>query len=146
MKLTEPPRRLARELVLQALYSTEFGNARPHEALADLLTEQPLADSHAMFAQRLFTSTLRRADWASEKISQLAVNWDIRRIAAIDRVILRMAIVEIDEFPETPVKVVLNEAIELAKKYSTAESSGFVNGILDTFAKRTDRSNGTGKI
>jgi len=59
-------------------------------------------------------------------------------------VILRMALVELDEFPDTPVKVVLNEAIELAKKFSTAESSAFVNGILDAWVKRNDRGTGPG--
>lgn len=137
---TESPKRRARELVLQALYSTEFGSARPEDALTDLMTEQPLPDGAALFARQLFASTRRRAEWANESITRLAVNWDISRIAAVDRVILRMAIIEFDEYPDTPPKVIINEAIELAKKYSTAESSGFVNGILDTFAKNSGRS------
>jgi len=140
----EQPRRQARELVLQALYATEFGSARPEEALADLLADQPLAEGATAFAQRLFASTRRRVEWANAAIAELAVNWNINRIAAVDRVILRMALVELDEFPDTPVKVVLNEAIELAKKFSTAESSAFVNGILDAWVKRNDRGTGPG--
>ncbi len=125
-------------MVLQALYAGEYGSAKPEQALADLLEEVPLPDRHAQFARQLFASTMRRGDWADAHISRLAVNWDIRRIAAIDRVILRTALVELDEFPDVPVKVVLNEAIELAKKFSTRESSRFVNGILDSFVKEAD--------
>ncbi len=137
---SDPPRRRARELVLQALYSAEFGTVNPQEALTELLKEQTLPDGPTEFARKLFASTLRRAEWANEKISGLAVNWNINRIAAIDRVILRMALIELDEHRDTPVKVILNEAIELAKKFSTAESSGFVNGILDSYVKRSERN------
>ena len=69
----------------------------------------------------------------------MAANWDLERTASIDRIVLRMAIVELTEFQSVPVKVVLNESIELVKKYSTAKSSRFVNGILDHFAKNLDR-------
>ena len=76
------------------------------------------------------------AEKADEYIAGLAENWHLERIAAIDRNILRMAITELEMIPDTPVKVVLNEAIELAKKFSTIESSKFVNGILDNFVKQ----------
>ena len=77
-------------------------------------------------------------DWADKIISGLAKNWDIKRIAELDLIILRMAMVELKLMPDIPEKVVLNEAIELAKKYSTEESPSFVNGILDNFLKNID--------
>jgi len=65
----------------------------------------------------------------------LALNWRLERIAVIDQIVLRMAMTELRTMPDVPAKVVLNEAIELVKQYSTAESSAFVNGILDSFLK-----------
>jgi len=67
----------------------------------------------------------------------LADNWKLERIALVDRLILRMAMTELREMADVPVKVVLNEAIELAKRYSTASSSAFVNGLLDAFIKNS---------
>jgi len=135
--MTETPRRKVRELVLQALYACECSEGKPDECLSRLLENEILSDNNVKFARNLFATVLRNMDWADEQIIGLATNWDINRIAAIDRVILRIALVELSEFKETPMKVVLNEAIELAKKFSTGESSGFVNGILDSFVKQT---------
>jgi len=121
--------------VLQALYASEFGNDSPEEALKRLLEAENLNEKNAVFARHLYAQVLKRGEWADSQIQRLAQNWDIRRIAAIDRVVLRMALIELEEAPDVPVKVILNEAIELAKKFSTKESSAFVNGILDTFVK-----------
>jgi N utilization substance protein B len=140
--MTESPRRHARELVLQALYACEYGDGKPEESLKKLLEADALNESNTLFARKLYRSVLAKTEWADGQIVRLATNWDIRRIAAIDRVILRMALVELAEGEYVPVKVVLNEAIELAKKYSTGESSGFVNGILDTFVKEAGQTEG----
>ena len=141
--MSESPRRHARELVLQALYASEFGNDSPDEALKRLLDAEKLTEKNTEFARHLYAQVLKRADWADEQIQRLAQNWDIRRIAAIDRVVLRMALIELEEAPDVPVKVILNEAIELAKKFSTKESSAFVNGILDTFVKEAGPTSST---
>ncbi len=133
--MSESPRRKARELVLQALYACECHNGNPESCLSQLLENENLNENNLKFARTLFAQVLQHSPWADEQIVHIATNWDINRIAAIDKVILRMAIVELTEIPQTPAKVVLNEAIELAKKFSTKESSGFVNGILDSFVK-----------
>ncbi len=134
------PRRLVRELVLQALYALDCDAASPDEIFAEITAEHHLSEKNRRFARTLFDLTLQHRDWADQQISALSRNWDIRRIAAIDRTILRMAIVELEHVPDTPEKVVLNEAIELARKFSTSDSSAFVNGILDSYHRRAHMS------
>ncbi len=90
------------------------------------------------YAKALFTKCREISEWADQQITQLATNWKIERFAELDRIILRMAMTELREMPDIPMRVVINEAIELAKKYSTAESSGFINGILDSYVKKTE--------
>jgi len=85
--------------------------------------------------RQFFLLVRKYKDWADRVIGELAEHWKVERIALIDRILLRMALVELREMPDTPVKVAINEAIELAKKYSTGESSSFINGILDRYAK-----------
>ncbi|TET96376.1 MAG: transcription antitermination factor NusB, partial [Candidatus Zixiibacteriota bacterium] len=118
------PRRLARELVLQSLYASESGETQPEESFADIVRDHKLSEKNVQFARTLFSLTRQHSDWADQQISKLAEHWDINRIAAIDHTILRMALVELEHVPDTPVKVVLNEAIELARKFSTSESPG----------------------
>ncbi len=131
------PRRLARELALQALYALESGEASSPERVFDELAEtQELSEKNKKFAYALFSLTEHYAEWADGVIAELAEHWKLERIATIDRTILRMALVELEHIPETPVKVILNEAIELARKYSTSESPSFVNGVLDAYLKR----------
>ncbi len=133
------PRRLARELVLQSLYASDSGETQPEESFADIIKDQGLKEKNVLFARTLFSLTRQHRDWADQQISKLAEHWDINRIAAIDRTILQMALVELEHVPDTPVKVVLNEAIELARKFSTSKSPGFVNGILDGYVKRMEK-------
>ncbi len=134
------PRRLARELVLQSLYASESGETQPEESFADIIKDQGLKEKNVQFAHTLFSLTMQHRDWADGQIAKLAEHWDINRIASIDRTILRMALVELEHIPDTPVKVVLNEAIELARKFSTSESPGFVNGILDGYVKKMEKA------
>jgi len=131
-KVKRPPRHQARELVLKALYALDCGTEESFESLSD---ESSLAERHLNFAGELFKHCQKNSPWADEQITQLATNWRIERINYIDKNILRMAMVELQFMPDAPVKVVLNEAIELAKTFSTHESAAFVNGILDSFAK-----------
>ncbi len=140
--MTESPRRKAREIVLQALYASECLKDSPEESLKKILENIKLTENNLLFVRKLFRAVLQKTLFADEKISALAENWEISRIATIDLVILRMGIIELVEFPDVPIKVVLNESIELAKKYSTEESSKFVNGLLDTFIKKELRSTG----
>jgi N utilization substance protein B len=133
------PRRLARELVLQSLYASESGESQPEQSFTEIIKDHKLSKKNVQFARTLFSLTMQNRDWANEQIAKLSENWDVDRIAAIDRTILRMAIVELEHISDTPIKVVLNEAIELAHKFSTSDSPGFVNGILDGYVKKMER-------
>ena len=134
------PRRLTRELVLQSLYASESGETQPEESFAEIIRDHNLSEKNVLFARTLFSLTHQHRDWADGQIAKLSEHWEVNRIAAIDRTILRMALVELEHVPDTPVKVVLNEAIELARKFSTSESPAFVNGILDGYVKRMEKA------
>lgn len=122
-------------MVLQCLYACEHGEKEAEQVFDDIVGQQRLSEKNIQFARTLLFAVLEHGEAADAHIARLADNWRLERIAAIDRSILRMAIVELERIPDTPVRVVLNEAIELAKKFSTTESSRFVNGILDKFAR-----------
>jgi len=87
------------------------------------------------FAFVLFDRTLAHLNEIDPLIEQAAQNWQLKRMAAVDRAVLRMAVAELLFHKDTPPKVVINEAVELAKRYSTAASGSFVNGILDKIHK-----------
>lgn len=129
-------RRRARELVLRATYAAEMGQPDGGESFNNIAEELDLSPKGLEYARHLFKTMEEKSDWASEQLTDLSDNWELERMAAIDRIILRLALVELELMADVPVKVAINEAIELAKKYSTPESSKFVNGILDSFAKK----------
>lgn len=136
--MNDSPRRKARELVLKGLYALEAGAATQQEILDDVVSSAKIGSKAEEFSRALFGRVCEKRSWADSHISKLAKNWSLDRIARIDRDILRMAMVELEDFPDIPAKVVLNEAIELAKKYSSANSSRFINGILDQFVKNSN--------
>jgi N utilization substance protein B len=125
-------RREAREFVMKALYAYEQSGLDPthlvHTVLDANLENDPATRD---FAERLFRTTLDTMDKADEVIEKHAKNWEIHRIAVIDRSLLRMATTELLEFEEIPPKVSVDEAIDIAKKYSTPRSGTFVNGVID---------------
>jgi len=125
-----PPR--ARELALQYLYERDLLGPEETEGLDGFLAvfAEPDEDIRP-FARTLIEGVLARADELDEQIREFAENWRIERMAVVDRNILRLGAWEILHLPETPPKVAIDEAIELAKRFSTAESGSFVNGILD---------------
>jgi len=125
-------RREAREHVMKALYAHEQADGDPDQIIHTLI-EGPLEDdpSTCDFAVRLFHTTLDTMEEADEIIEKHAKNWEIHRIAVIDRSLLRMATTELLKFEEIPPKVSVDEAIEIAKKYSTPRSGTFVNGVID---------------
>ncbi len=125
----------ARDLVLQALYAAEIGEGDGSDVFVEIVEGAKLDSNSLEFARPLFDKVTEEREWADKVITELAHNWKLERIAIIDQIVLRMAMTEMKVMVDTPVKVVLNEAIELAKRYSTAESSRFVNGILDSFVK-----------
>ena len=97
----------------------------------DLSSESTLAEEHLKFARHYMETVIKNFEFLDSEITRLAENWEIERIALMDKIILRMALCEIHFMPDIPEKVAINEAIDLAKQYSTMESSAFVNGILD---------------
>ena len=133
--MSDAPRHVARIVVLQTLYATEHAEQKLEDAFEALANKEGLKEKHRDFALELLNKVIEKTEWADGHISSLAKNWTIERIAFIDKVIMRMAMTEISVFVDVPVKVVLNEAIELAKDFSTLKSSKFINGILDSFIK-----------
>jgi N utilization substance protein B len=126
-------------LVLESLYAVECGAEEPDDKFIAIIDDEELPEATIKYARELLAVVRKNLVWADEQIVALAVNWEIDRIATIDKFILRMAMTELKFMVDVPVKVVLNEAIELAKKFSTPQSSSFVNGILDSFAKQLDQ-------
>jgi N utilization substance protein B len=133
--MAEGQRRRSRTLVLQALYAREASEAGDDDVLSSIMADARLSPRNVEFAGQLFHQVCADSSWADQHIQELAKNWSLARIAKVDRLILRMAMVELASFPDTPQNVVLDEAIELAREFSTGESPGFVNGILDSFVK-----------
>jgi len=126
-------RRSAREAALQMLYLTDMGRLSAQEAEAAILDhgkEKPDAKSRD-FAVRLLEGTLKELPTLDALITRYAKNWEFKRIAAVDRDILRLASYELLHDLETPVNVTIDEALEISKKYSSKDSSRFINGILD---------------
>jgi len=124
-------RHRAREHVLKALYALELGEQSSEEICATLIDNGGVDETVLEFARELFGKVAQYTPKLDVYISRLATNWDIERLAVVDKNILRMAICEVEHLPDVPIKVAINEAIELAKKYSTLESASFVNGVLD---------------
>lgn len=127
-------RRIIREKVLQALYAHEL-TGDPAETVIDHHVHGFEENAQAFeFAKRLVIDSIRHRSRIDRVIRTKVANWDFKRIALLDRLILRMAICELMYFDEIPPKVTMNEAIELAKLFSTEKSGQFVNGVLDAVA------------
>lgn len=128
-------RRTARELALKILYQKEMSSIPLEAVLADFWENQAYPPDIKNFAETLGRGIAEHMDEIDSTISKCADNWDISRMAVIDRNILRIAAYEICYIEDIPPPVSINEAIEIAKKYGTEESGGFVNGILDKIAR-----------
>jgi transcription antitermination protein NusB len=124
----------SREFAMQMLFQWDMSEQDPAKLEAKFWKSAKATDSTRNFANRLFEGTAGEIGVLDEIIGKHAENWRFERLAAIDRAILRLAIHEL-RATDTPPKVVLNEAVELAKKFSSEESGSFVNGILDAFRK-----------
>ena len=125
-------RRLAREYVLKSMYAHQQSGDTVQHVTDTILKEAVKADKEIKrFAEQLFFKTLENRSQFNEIISRHIKNWEIGRLALIDKLVLQMALCEFLYFEDIPTKVTINEAIELVKKFSTAKSGRFVNGILD---------------
>ncbi|HCY77777.1 MAG TPA: transcription antitermination factor NusB [Ignavibacteriales bacterium] len=123
-------RRIVREKVLQILYAYEMNNENLMALTQSMFGE--IDDAHdRKFGEDLVNRVLINKKELDSKIEERVNNWEMGRIALIDKILLRMTICELMHFPDIPPKVSINEAIEIAKEFSTAGSGKFINGILD---------------
>jgi len=119
----------ARERALQVLYAVEVGEHTPDEACEDLLDGSD--PNYLEFVRNLVHLAVAKREEMEGLIGKRAQRWDLERIALVDRLVLRLALCELFFVDDVPPKVTINEAIEIAKEYSTDQSGRFVNGILD---------------
>ena len=121
-----------REIALQMLYQADARGEEAMEGAAEFLDRESEGDAEVRaFAEQLVNGTLAAKPEIDAILSAAAQNWQVRRMALVDRNILRMAVFEMTRLPDIPSKVSINEAIELGKRYSTQQSGAFINGILD---------------
>ena len=135
-------RRKARELALQMLFENDVAGTDPSVMFSRSADLAKAADGMRDFTKRLVSGTLLHRDALDTIISKQADNWRLARMPIVDRNILRLALFELLHEPETPRPVVIDEALEIAKRFSTPRSSQFINGILDGVLK--GRATGTG--
>lgn len=131
-------RRKSRELVLQMLFQSDMGKQTRDQVRASFWKERTDVEEDVRgFADDLFGVATEEA--SAEKIDKLieesAANWRLDRMAAVDRNLLRAAVAEMIGYPQTPKPIIINEAIEIARKYSNPESVNFINGVLDGVGK-----------
>jgi len=129
-------RRKARELALQMLYQHDMSGNAPDTIVATFEDLQKSKPNTREFATKIFKGTVENLAKIDEMIVQQADNWRIERMAVVDRNIIRMSIYEFLYENDTPKLVIIDEAIEIAKRFGTQKSSQFINGILDGILKR----------
>ena len=140
MKMMKRPRHQARIVALQGLYERDIqGEACDEsmpELLAPLLAEAELTGEPAKYSEILASGAWEKREQYDHTIAGASEHWDIERMAVVDRNILRLALYELIEQPDVPVRVVFDEAIELGRAFGSAETSQFINGVLDAIWKR----------
>ena len=131
-------RRKGREIVLQSLYASLISGAPLGDALADQLARRESADDTAVFARDLAAKiAAHRADLDVWLRSLVSAGWSPDRVGMLERVILTIGLAELRHSPDVPWRVVINEALELTRRYCEDEAVGFVNGVLDKAAAAT---------
>jgi N utilization substance protein B len=134
-------RRKAREYALQILFQADFtGKKFDGEALREFWSDRRENMDVRKFTEDLVRGTLDKIEEVDTAIEKVAENWLLKRMAAVDRNILRFAAYEILYRKDIPAAVTINEALEIAKKYSSSESASFLNGVLDRLAKREGKT------
>ena len=129
-------RRKSRELALQMLFQADMGKQTPEQVRQTFWAERNTVDAEVRgFADDLFRAAGERLGEIDQVIEQHAEHWRMERMAAVDRNLLRIAVAECIAFPATPRPVIINEALEIARKFSSPESVQFINGVLDSVAK-----------
>ena len=129
-------RRKSRELVLQMLFQSDMGKQTPDVVRSTFWAERDNVDEDVRgFADDLFRTAIDKMPEIDELIGKHTQHWRMERMAAVDRNVLRGAVAELLAYPATPRAVVINEALEIARKFSTPESVQFINGVLDSVGK-----------
>ncbi|HEX7251501.1 MAG TPA: transcription antitermination factor NusB [Thermoanaerobaculia bacterium] len=128
-------RRKARELALQMLYENDVAGTAPAEMFGRSEELRKAPQNLRDFTERLVAGTLENREKLDEIISKQADHWRLVRMPVVDRNILRLALFELLHEPTTPRPVIIDEALEIAKRFSTPRSSQFINGILDGVLK-----------
>jgi N utilization substance protein B len=132
-------RRRAREHALQMLFQIDLTGVGPQDVFRDFWSDHKAPSEIRGFAEELVLGVHGTRRELDRWIVGSAEHWRIERMAVVDRNVLRMAVHEIVHDPETPDAVIIDEAIEVAKKYGSEESGAFINGILDAIRKRKER-------
>lgn len=128
-------RRLAREIAFKALFQVDIGKCRAEQALRYAKEGYNVGDDEELFIGELVNGTLEKLDQLDSIIAKHLVKWELNRLSAVDRNLLRLGLYEILYRQDIPNAVSINEALELAKKYgSSGEAVGFINGVLDRSA------------
>lgn len=129
-------RRKGRELAMQMLFQADMGKHTPEQVRATFWKSgDPVDDAVRGFAEDLFRIAEERQEQIDELIKSHSQNWRLERMPGVDRNLLRMAVAEMLGFKATPFPIVINEALEIARRYSAAESINFLNGVLDSIAR-----------
>ena len=128
-------RRKARELALQMLFQWEVGDHTVEHVVSTFLASKKLDADVESFARGLFEGAVREVDALDDALRERAEHWRPERMAAVDRNVIRLALYELLHHPQTPPAVVINEALEIARRFSGKDSVEFVNGVLDGIRK-----------
>lgn len=123
-------------MALQGLYAYEMRESQPQELIEEFIRENESDEKSTLFIKELFLKVIENIDYIDNLIKGCVEHWDFSRLAAVDKNILRLAIGEFLFFSDIPRKVSIDEAIELAKEFSSGDSGSFVNGVLDSIAKK----------
>ena len=126
---------MAREGVLEALFSHEYSDVERKITINRVLENVPERKANLGFITNLFNNVLDNSKWADKLIEEHLQNWEFDRVAKVDKVLLKMGICEIYFLEDIPPKVTISEMVEISKVYSTDESPNFINGILDAVYK-----------
>lgn len=139
-------RRKSRELALQMLFQWELGGNTPERIVTTSFDVQKPDDDVKSFARELFEGTVQEVESLDRLVSEHSDHWRIERMAAVDRNVIRLALYELIHHPETGAAVVINEALEIARRFSGKDSVEFVNGVLDGVRKALPRSSSRGGV
>jgi N utilization substance protein B len=131
-------RRKARELTLKALYAYDIAGTDPEQIVGDIISPSLIKSEAKEFSEKLFVKVVENVEQIDVHISDNTKTWDFSRIGTIEKNILRIGICEFLFFDDIPSTISMDEAIELAKKYSEKDSGSFVNAVLDSVLKELE--------